>query len=145
MHTTLLHYILFVVLFLRRENETEFSIETLCHDPSIPLYGIMLDDYNTSTCEMKDKNTTSGMAQICSCTGEECNDMLLFFPSEYKKFIVIRLHYNIRINSMYTINGVRYLQFSAAYYGMSFWCHRLLPWSVFDVQLLLLSVKVNCY
>lgn len=52
----------------------------------MPLYGIMLDDYNSSTCVMKEKNTTSGMVHLCSCTGnEECNDMLLFSPSEYTK------------------------------------------------------------
>lgn len=70
----------------RRKNETGFSIETLCHDPSMPLYGVMLDDYNSSTCVMKEKNTTSGMAHFCSCNGEdECNDVLLFSPSEYTK------------------------------------------------------------
>ncbi len=45
----------------------------------------MLDDYNSSTCVMKEKNTTSGMAHLCSCTEEECNDELLFSPSEYMK------------------------------------------------------------
>ncbi|XP_076592897.1 TGF-beta receptor type-2 isoform X2 [Chaetodon auriga] len=65
----------------RRKNETGFSIETLCHDPSIPLYGIMLDDYNSSDCVMKEKNTTSGMAHFCSCTDEEeCNNELIFSP-----------------------------------------------------------------
>ncbi|XP_029283582.1 TGF-beta receptor type-2-like [Cottoperca gobio] len=75
-----------VCVSIWRKNETCFSIETLCHDPSKPLYGVMLDDYNSSTCVMKDKNTTSGMAQFCSCTDEEeCNDKLLFSPSEYMK------------------------------------------------------------
>jgi len=67
----------------RRKNETDFSVETLCHDPSTPLYGVMLDDYNSSTCVMKEKNTTSGAAHVCSCTDEdECNDRLLFTPGE---------------------------------------------------------------
>ncbi|XP_032367684.1 TGF-beta receptor type-2 [Etheostoma spectabile] len=61
-----------------RKNETGFSIETLCHDPSKPLYGVLLDDYNSSTCVMKEKNTTSGIAHFCSCTDEECNNNLLF-------------------------------------------------------------------
>ncbi|XP_018521249.1 TGF-beta receptor type-2 [Lates calcarifer] len=69
-----------VCVAIWRKNETDFSIETLCHDPSKPLYGIMLDDYNSSTCVMKEKNTTSGMAHFCSCTDEECNDVLLFSP-----------------------------------------------------------------
>ncbi|XP_038568201.1 TGF-beta receptor type-2 [Micropterus salmoides] len=69
-----------VCVAIWRKNETGFSIETLCHDPSKPLYGIMLDNYNSSTCVMKEKNTTSGMAHFCSCTHEECNDQLLFSP-----------------------------------------------------------------
>ncbi|CAJ1061396.1 TGF-beta receptor type-2-like isoform X1 [Xyrichtys novacula] len=70
-----------VCVSIWRRNETDFSIETLCHDPSKSLYGIMLDDYNSSTCVMKEKNTTRGMAHVCSCSKEdECNDMLLFSP-----------------------------------------------------------------
>ncbi|XP_070823360.1 TGF-beta receptor type-2 [Chaetodon trifascialis] len=70
-----------VCVAIWRKNETGFSIETLCHDPSTPLYGIMLDDYNSSDCVMKEKNTTSGMAHVCSCTDkEECNDELIFSP-----------------------------------------------------------------
>ncbi|KAM4581329.1 TGF-beta receptor type-2 isoform 2-T2 [Odontesthes bonariensis] len=65
---------------MRRKNETDFSIETLCHNPSMPLYGIMLDDSNSSTCVMKEKNSTTGMALFCSCSEEECNDNLLFSP-----------------------------------------------------------------
>ncbi|XP_040901336.1 TGF-beta receptor type-2-like [Toxotes jaculatrix] len=70
-----------VCVAIWRKNETGFSIETLCHDPSKPLYGVMLDDYNSSTCVMKEKNTTSGMAHFCSCSDEECNDKLSFSPS----------------------------------------------------------------
>ncbi|XP_019946595.2 TGF-beta receptor type-2-like isoform X1 [Paralichthys olivaceus] len=69
-----------VCVAIWRKNDTGFSIETLCHNPSKPLYGVMLDDYNSSTCVMKEKNTTSGMAHFCSCTEEECNDKLLFSP-----------------------------------------------------------------
>uniref|UniRef100_A0A7N8WKJ8 TGF-beta receptor type-2 n=1 Tax=Mastacembelus armatus TaxID=205130 RepID=A0A7N8WKJ8_9TELE len=69
-----------VCVAIWRKNETGFSIETLCHDPSKPLYGIMLDDSRNATCEMKEKNTTSGMAHVCSCNEEECNDKLLFSP-----------------------------------------------------------------
>nr|XP_020467332.1 TGF-beta receptor type-2-like isoform X2 [Monopterus albus] len=69
-----------VCVAIWRKNETHFSIETLCHDPSKPLHGIMLDNYNTSTCVTKEKNTTGGVAHICSCTDEECNDKLIFSP-----------------------------------------------------------------
>ncbi|KAF3691480.1 TGF-beta receptor type-2 [Channa argus] len=69
-----------VCVAIWRRNETSFSIETLCHDPSKPLYGVMLDDYNSTTCLMKEKNTTSETAHFCSCAEEECNDNLLFSP-----------------------------------------------------------------
>uniref|UniRef100_A0A3B4ZFP3 Serine/threonine-protein kinase receptor n=1 Tax=Stegastes partitus TaxID=144197 RepID=A0A3B4ZFP3_9TELE len=69
-----------VCVAIWRKNETGFTIETLCHNPSSLLYGVMLDDYNSSTCVMKEKNTTGGMAYICSCTEEECNDQLIFSP-----------------------------------------------------------------
>uniref|UniRef100_A0A3Q1H694 Serine/threonine-protein kinase receptor n=2 Tax=Anabas testudineus TaxID=64144 RepID=A0A3Q1H694_ANATE len=69
-----------VCVAIWRANETAFSIETLCHNPSKMLYGVMLDDYNSTTCIMKEKNTTSGVAYICSCSGEECNDELVFSP-----------------------------------------------------------------
>uniref|UniRef100_A0A3Q1GK93 Serine/threonine-protein kinase receptor n=1 Tax=Acanthochromis polyacanthus TaxID=80966 RepID=A0A3Q1GK93_9TELE len=74
-----------VCVAIWRKNETGFSIETLCHEPSRPLYGVMLDDYNSSTCQMKEKNTTNGSAYFCSCTEEECNEELIFSPSEYTK------------------------------------------------------------
>ncbi|KAJ0000060.1 hypothetical protein NQD34_011902 [Periophthalmus magnuspinnatus] len=67
-----------VCVTIWRKNETSYSIETLCHDPARPLYGVMLDDYNSSTCVMKEKNTTSGSAHFCSCSDDECNDKVLF-------------------------------------------------------------------
>lgn len=60
-------------------------METLCHDPSKALYGLMLDDSNSSTCVMREKNMTGGMAHVCSCKEAECNDVLNFSPSECRK------------------------------------------------------------
>ncbi|XP_076009941.1 TGF-beta receptor type-2-like [Genypterus blacodes] len=69
-----------VCVSIWRKSNGSFSIETLCHDPSTPLYGVLLDDYNSSTCVMKEKNTISGLAHFCSCTEDECNDKLAFSP-----------------------------------------------------------------
>uniref|UniRef100_H3CLW2 TGF-beta receptor type-2 n=1 Tax=Tetraodon nigroviridis TaxID=99883 RepID=H3CLW2_TETNG len=69
-----------VCVAIWRKNETGFFMETLCHDPSKSLYGLMLDDHNSSTCVMREKNTTSGTAHVCSCRAEECNDVLSFSP-----------------------------------------------------------------
>ncbi|CDR00030.1 unnamed protein product [Oncorhynchus mykiss] len=72
-----------VCIAIWRKNDSNYSIETLCHDPSKPLYGIELDDYNSSMCTMKEKKSSGGPLYICSCTEEECNDNLAFAPGEY--------------------------------------------------------------
>uniref|UniRef100_A0AAZ3NPD3 Serine/threonine-protein kinase receptor n=1 Tax=Oncorhynchus tshawytscha TaxID=74940 RepID=A0AAZ3NPD3_ONCTS len=72
-----------VCVAIWRKNDSNYSIETLCHDPSKPLYGVELDDYNSSTCTMKEKKSSGGPLFICSCTEEECNDNLAFAPGEY--------------------------------------------------------------
>ncbi|XP_036790881.1 TGF-beta receptor type-2 [Oncorhynchus mykiss] len=69
-----------VCIAIWRKNDSNYSIETLCHDPSKPLYGIELDDYNSSMCTMKEKKSSGGPLYICSCTEEECNDNLAFAP-----------------------------------------------------------------
>ncbi|NP_001298255.1 TGF-beta receptor type-2 precursor [Oreochromis niloticus] len=71
-----------VCVSIWRRNETNMSIETLCHNPAEPLYGITLDDYNSTTCVMKEKNTTTGLAHLCSCKGAECNEELIFSQSD---------------------------------------------------------------
>uniref|UniRef100_A0A096M9B2 TGF-beta receptor type-2 n=1 Tax=Poecilia formosa TaxID=48698 RepID=A0A096M9B2_POEFO len=70
------------------ENGTGFTVETLCHSPSVSLYGIMLDDYNSSRCVMKEKNSTRGMVHICSCSEEECNDKLVFVSTAKDQALV---------------------------------------------------------
>lgn len=46
----------------------------------------MLEDYNSSTCVMREKNMTGGMAHVCSCKEvDECNDVLNFSPGECGK------------------------------------------------------------
>ncbi|KAJ8013379.1 hypothetical protein DPEC_G00052660 [Dallia pectoralis] len=70
-----------VCVSIWRRNESSYSVETLCHNPLKPLYDVQLDDYNASTCAMKEKNSSTGLIYICSCTHEECNDVLVFLPS----------------------------------------------------------------
>ncbi|KAG7336200.1 hypothetical protein KOW79_000893 [Hemibagrus wyckioides] len=62
-----------------RKNEENTTIETVCHSPTQPLYGMFLKDYNSSICEMKQQKTNNGLLFICSCNEEECNEKL-FFP-----------------------------------------------------------------
>ncbi|ROL44118.1 TGF-beta receptor type-2 [Anabarilius grahami] len=54
------------------------TIETLCHKPSEPLYGIMVENYNNTKCEMRKRMSNRGPFHICSCNAEECNDKLIF-------------------------------------------------------------------
>ncbi|XP_056618081.1 TGF-beta receptor type-2 isoform X2 [Triplophysa dalaica] len=61
-----------------RTNDSSNTIETMCHCPSKPIYGIMLDDYNNTKCEMKARISNTGPIHICSCNEEECNNDLLF-------------------------------------------------------------------
>lgn len=63
----------------RRKQDANVTIETLCHDPAVPLYGHLLDDYNNTKCKMKEKKAQGSVFYICSCSEvEECNDLLKF-------------------------------------------------------------------
>uniref|UniRef100_A0A8C4EUR7 TGF-beta receptor type-2 n=1 Tax=Dicentrarchus labrax TaxID=13489 RepID=A0A8C4EUR7_DICLA len=111
-----------VCVAIWRKNETAFSIETLCHDPSMPLYGVMLDDYNSSTCVMKEKNTTTGMAHFCSCTEEEeCNDILLFSPSEYTKLAFVDPTPDDPLVSVILVSLLPLLVMVTVVVGMVYW------------------------
>ncbi|XP_035379286.1 uncharacterized protein LOC113591517 isoform X2 [Electrophorus electricus] len=65
-----------------RENMT---VETVCHDPSLPFHGVMLDDYNNTKCVMKQYKALDPHFYICSCTTDECNDELIFTPHEHTR------------------------------------------------------------
>lgn len=61
-----------------RKIDDNKTIETLCHNPTEPLYGIMVENNNNTKCEMKKRMSNSGPFHICSCNEVECNDVLLF-------------------------------------------------------------------
>ncbi|KAI4904044.1 hypothetical protein NFI96_033864, partial [Prochilodus magdalenae] len=68
-----------VCVAIWNKNEANQTIETVCHLPSKLMYGIRLEDYNKTTCEMKEYKTDIGPLFICSCTKEEeCNEILVF-------------------------------------------------------------------
>ncbi|XP_062394325.1 TGF-beta receptor type-2 [Sardina pilchardus] len=69
-----------VCVSLWRRNDNNHTLETLCHDPAKPLYGLHLDDYNSSTCVMKERKAEGGVLHVCSCNQEECNDNVIFTP-----------------------------------------------------------------
>lgn len=57
-------------------------METLCHDPQQKLHGFLLNDYNNSRCEMKQRQHASSRFYICSCSHEECNEHVFFSSGE---------------------------------------------------------------
>ncbi|KAI2655028.1 hypothetical protein H4Q32_017343 [Labeo rohita] len=67
-----------VCVAIWRKSDDNNTIETLCHKPYDLLYGIMLENYNNTKCEMKKRMSNRGPIHICSCNAEECNDMLMF-------------------------------------------------------------------
>ncbi|KAK3572452.1 hypothetical protein QTP86_032670 [Hemibagrus guttatus] len=68
-----------------RKNEENTTIETVCHSPTQPLYGMFLKDYNSSICEMKKQKTNNGLLFICSCDEDECNEYPIFTNSAKRK------------------------------------------------------------
>lgn len=73
----------FLLFIFRRQNDENVTLETICHDPHETLYGHFLDDYNSEQCLMKEKKDNGGLMFMCSCTGEECNDMLIFTSGRF--------------------------------------------------------------
>nr|XP_015212523.1 PREDICTED: TGF-beta receptor type-2 isoform X2 [Lepisosteus oculatus] len=63
-----------------RKDDNNVTIETLCHDPAEKIYGLLLDDYNSTKCYMKEKKFPGSLFYVCSCTEEECNNKLIFSP-----------------------------------------------------------------
>ncbi|KAM4688171.1 TGF-beta receptor type-2 [Discoglossus pictus] len=66
-----------------RKNNTNVSLETKCHDPKLKLYGHKLDDYKARGCIMKEKKMSGETMYMCSCRGEECNDVLIFLEDTH--------------------------------------------------------------
>ncbi|XP_028819479.1 TGF-beta receptor type-2-like [Denticeps clupeoides] len=70
-----------VCVSIWRKKGDNTTVETLCHHPSLPLYDLMLSDYNGSKCVMKEKKGMDGLFYICACNAEECNEHLYFTHS----------------------------------------------------------------
>ncbi|XP_056376054.1 TGF-beta receptor type-2 isoform X1 [Hyla sarda] len=71
-----------VCVTLWRSNGSAVTEETLCHNPLLPLYGHMLNDFNSSTCHMKRRRLHSETVFICACNEDECNQEFTFDKKE---------------------------------------------------------------
>lgn len=73
----------FLLFIFRRQNDENVTLETICHDPQESLYGHFLDYSHPEQCFMREKKDDGGLMYMCSCTGEECNDRLIFTPGRF--------------------------------------------------------------
>uniref|UniRef100_A0A8C2EVQ0 Serine/threonine-protein kinase receptor n=1 Tax=Cyprinus carpio TaxID=7962 RepID=A0A8C2EVQ0_CYPCA len=72
-----------------RENGV-VTVETMCHDPIQPLYGVMLDDFSSSDCVLAVRYVNGSNLRLCACTGHECNErMLLNKPDNDTKLVIL--------------------------------------------------------
>ncbi|XP_075995310.1 TGF-beta receptor type-2-like [Genypterus blacodes] len=61
-----------------RKRDDNFTIDTFCHNPAQELLGFLLDDYNNSKCEMKERKGMGLPFFVCSCSEDECNEHVSF-------------------------------------------------------------------
>ncbi|KAM8839951.1 TGF-beta receptor type-2-like [Spinachia spinachia] len=61
-----------------RKEGDNITIDTVCHNRFHKLHGLLLEDYNNSRCEMKERKGVGSQFFICSCSEEECNEHIFF-------------------------------------------------------------------
>ncbi|XP_016311327.1 TGF-beta receptor type-2-like [Sinocyclocheilus anshuiensis] len=72
-----------------RENGV-VTVETMCHDPMQPLYGVTLDDFSSSDCVLTVRYVNRSYLRLCACTGRECNEhMLLNKPDNDSELVIL--------------------------------------------------------
>ncbi|XP_077125077.1 TGF-beta receptor type-2 [Ranitomeya variabilis] len=74
-----------VCVTLWRSRGSSVTVETLCHDPQLPLYGHRFPDYNSSTCHMKRKKAHGEVLYMCACNEELCNQQFTFEKKNHQK------------------------------------------------------------
>ncbi|XP_041823015.1 TGF-beta receptor type-2-like [Melanotaenia boesemani] len=67
-----------VCVSIWRKKDDNVTFDTVCHNPAQRLYGLLLEDYNKSRCEMKEKKGMGSEFFICSCDADECNEDVIF-------------------------------------------------------------------
>lgn len=67
-----------VCVSIWRKNDDNVTFDTVCHHPAQKLYGLVLEDYNNTKCEMKERKGMGSEFFICSCNEDECNERIFF-------------------------------------------------------------------
>ncbi|KAG7225476.1 hypothetical protein INR49_027471 [Caranx melampygus] len=62
----------------RRKKDDNITFDTFCHNPALKLHGLVLEDYNNTKCEMKERKGMGSQFFICSCNEDECNEIVFF-------------------------------------------------------------------
>ncbi|XP_068603096.1 TGF-beta receptor type-2 [Brachionichthys hirsutus] len=78
-----------VCVSIWRKKEDNVTFDTVCHNPARSLYGLVLDGYNNSKCEMKERKDMGSEFFICSCSEDECNETVFFNASKDSPVAVI--------------------------------------------------------
>lgn len=61
-----------------RKNDENITLETVCHDPKLVYHGFVLEDAASPKCIMKEKKVNGETFFMCSCSADECNDIIIF-------------------------------------------------------------------
>ncbi|KAM5233805.1 TGF-beta receptor type-2 [Hipposideros larvatus] len=61
-----------------RKNDENITLETVCHDPKLVYHGFVLEDAASPKCIMKEKKVNGETFFMCSCSTDECNDIIIF-------------------------------------------------------------------
>lgn len=61
-----------------RKNDENITLETVCHDPKLVYHGFVLEDAASTKCIMKEKKMDGETFFMCSCSTDECNDVIIF-------------------------------------------------------------------
>ncbi|XP_056154149.1 TGF-beta receptor type-2-like isoform X2 [Lampris incognitus] len=70
-----------VCVSIWRKKDDNVTIDTMCYNPAQKLHGLVLDDYNNTKCEMKERKGMGSQFYICSCSEDECNEHVFFTSS----------------------------------------------------------------
>ncbi|CAG05723.1 unnamed protein product, partial [Tetraodon nigroviridis] len=80
-----------VCVSIWRKAGSNVTFDTVCHNPAYKLYGLVLDDYNNSKCEMKEIKGMGSKFFICSCSTDECNEHIFFNPTTNSEVVTVVL------------------------------------------------------
>ncbi|XP_029022855.1 TGF-beta receptor type-2-like [Betta splendens] len=78
-----------VCVTIWRKNGDNLTVDTVCHNPAETLYGLVLEDYNNSKCEMKERRGMGSLFFMCSCTEDECNEQLFFTHNSQTPAVIL--------------------------------------------------------